>query len=96
VSQAPFRSAGQIDFSKGFSQWWHLSHTDVHVPSEHTQEGRRYDGEIHLYHWYSVNADVAGTHNEVRIYLVIVVVWIPFLTSSHILYPFIYNLRWHP
>lgn len=40
---------GRIDFSKGFSQWWYLSHIDIHVPSEHTQEGKRYDAEIQLY-----------------------------------------------
>ena len=31
---------GRIDFSKGFSHWWYLSHTDIHTPSEHTQEGQ--------------------------------------------------------
>lgn len=46
---------GRIDFSKGFSDWWYLSHTDVHVPSEHTQEGKRYDAEIQMYHFYSVD-----------------------------------------
>ncbi|KAG7372545.1 Eukaryotic-type carbonic anhydrase [Nitzschia inconspicua] len=45
---------GRIDFSKGFSDWWHLSHTDIRVPSEHTQEGRRYDAEIQLAHFYSI------------------------------------------
>lgn len=59
------RRWGRIDFSKGFSQWWHLSHIDFHVPSEHTQQGQRYDGEIHLYHFYSVSAEEAGVHNEV-------------------------------
>jgi len=44
---------GRIDFSKGFSDWWYLSHTDLHVPSEHTQEGKRYDAEIQMYHFYS-------------------------------------------
>jgi hypothetical protein len=38
------RKFGRIDFSKGFSQWWFLSHIDFHTPSEHTQEGKRYDG----------------------------------------------------
>jgi hypothetical protein len=83
---------GKIDFSRGFSHWWHLSHIDFHVPSEHTQEGKRYSGvridrnallyafspqfltdscllinrqEIQMYHWYSVNASVAGINNEV-------------------------------
>lgn len=41
----------------GFSDWWYLSHTDIHVPSEHTQEGKRYDAEIQMYHFYSVDHD---------------------------------------
>jgi hypothetical protein len=45
---------GRIDFSKGFSEWWYLSHIDVRVPSEHTQEGVRYDAEIQLAHFYSI------------------------------------------
>eukprot|EP00532_Pseudo-nitzschia_australis_P005419 CAMPEP_0168185640 /NCGR_PEP_ID=MMETSP0139_2-20121125/13962_1 /TAXON_ID=44445 /ORGANISM="Pseudo-nitzschia australis, Strain 10249 10 AB" /LENGTH=575 /DNA_ID=CAMNT_0008107505 /DNA_START=218 /DNA_END=1942 /DNA_ORIENTATION=- len=55
---------GRIDFSKGFSQWWHLSHTDIHTPSEHTQDGVRYDAEIQLHHFYSVTAEEAGINNE--------------------------------
>jgi hypothetical protein len=50
---------------KGFSQWWHLSHIDIHTPSEHTQDGRRYDAEIHMKHFYSTTADEAGVNNEV-------------------------------
>ena len=56
---------GRIDFSKGFSHWWFLSHTDIHTPSEHTQEGVRYDAEIQLHHFYSVNATYAEVNNEV-------------------------------
>jgi hypothetical protein len=55
---------GRIDFSKGFSQWWHLSHIDIHLPSEHTQDGRRYDAEIQMKHFYSVTAEEAGVANE--------------------------------
>ena len=58
------RRFGRIDYSKGFSQWWFLSHIDFHTPSEHTQEGKRYDGEIQLYHFYSVGASEAGVNNE--------------------------------
>jgi len=58
---------GRIDFSKGFSQWWHLSHTDIHLPSEHTQDGRRYDAEIELKHFYSATAQEAGVNNEVAV-----------------------------
>ena len=56
---------GRLDFPEGFSNWWLLSHIDCHVPSEHTQEGKRYSGEIQLYHFYSVSGEVAGVHNEV-------------------------------
>jgi len=56
---------GRIDFSKGFSQWWYLSHTDIKTPSEHTQEGVRYDAEIQLHHFYSVTPAEAGINNEV-------------------------------
>jgi hypothetical protein len=44
----------RLDYSKGFSDWWFLSHTELTVPSEHTQEGKRYDAEVHLAHFYSV------------------------------------------
>jgi hypothetical protein len=57
-------SWGRIDFSKGFSQWWYLSHIDVKVPSEHMQEGKRYDGELQMYHFYSVSGEEAGVNNE--------------------------------
>lgn len=53
---------GRIDYSKGFSQWWHLSHIDVHSTSEHTQDGVRYDGEIQLQHFYSVPASGTATN----------------------------------
>jgi carbonic anhydrase len=55
---------GRIDYSKGFSQWWFLSHIDFSTPSEHTQEGKRYDAEAQMYHFYSVSAAEAGVANE--------------------------------
>lgn len=55
---------GRLDYSKGFSQWWYLSHVDIHVPSEHYQEGFQYDAEIQLYHFYSATARQAGVNNE--------------------------------
>lgn len=42
-----------IDFSMGFPNPWMLSFTDVSVPSQHTQNGRRYDAELVLSHVYS-------------------------------------------
>jgi hypothetical protein len=44
-----------LDYSKGFPDWWFLSHTEITVPSEHTQEGKYYDAEVHLAHFYSVD-----------------------------------------
>lgn len=55
---------GRLDFSFGFSNWWYLSHTDFHMPSEHTQDGKRYDAELQMYHFYSVDAEEAGVNNE--------------------------------
>lgn len=51
------RKFGRIDFSRGFSQWWFLSHIDIHTPSEHTQEGKRYDAELQMHHFYSVRME---------------------------------------
>ena len=45
VLQCDDRNKGRmfprLDYSKGFPNWWHLSHTEITVPSEHTQEGKR-------------------------------------------------------
>lgn len=35
-------------------QWWWLDHTSIHVPSHHTQEGKRYDAEVVLAHFYEI------------------------------------------
>ena len=45
----------RLDYSKGFPDFWYLSHTEVTVPSEHTQEGKRYGAEVHLSHFYSID-----------------------------------------
>lgn len=47
-------SQPQIDFSKGFPVPWILSFTDIHVPSQHTMGGKRYDAEVVLSHTYTV------------------------------------------
>lgn len=53
---------GRLDYSKGFSKWWYLSHIDLKVPSEHYQDGKRYDAEIQIQHFYS---DITnGNQNE--------------------------------
>jgi hypothetical protein len=44
-----------IDFSKGYPVPWRLEFTDISVPSQHTQDGRRYDAEVNLHHTYGVN-----------------------------------------
>jgi hypothetical protein len=45
----------RLDYSKGFPDWWHLDRTDVKVPSEHTQHGKRYAAEISLAHFYELD-----------------------------------------
>eukprot|EP00934_Nitzschia_sp_Nitz4_P000564 Nitzschia sp. Nitz4//scaffold115_size69933//20414//22196//NITZ4_005997-RA/size69933-augustus-gene-0.93-mRNA-1//1//CDS//3329533484//564//frame0 len=64
IIQGKGRRFGRIDYSKGFSQWWFLSHIDIHTPSEHTQDGKRYDAELQLHHWYSAGYSEANVHNE--------------------------------
>ena len=46
-----------IDFSMGFPNPWTLVFTDIKVPSEHTQDGKRYDAEVQLAHIYSVDKE---------------------------------------
>jgi hypothetical protein len=67
LEQGRGRIWSRLDFSKGFSDWWFLSHTDFHVPSEHTQDGKRYSAEVQMYHYYSVPGEAAGVDNEVSI-----------------------------
>lgn len=45
----------RLDYSKGFPDWWHLDRTDIKVPSEHTQQGKRYAAEITLAHFYEID-----------------------------------------
>jgi carbonic anhydrase len=57
-----------IDFSFGYPFKWVLEFTDISVPSQHTQDGRRYDAEIVLSHTYKRN--VYGKHlGNVAIFL---------------------------
>lgn len=51
------RQFPRLDYPNGFKSWWYLSHTDITVPSEHTQAGKRYAAEVHLAHFYSVAND---------------------------------------
>jgi hypothetical protein len=45
----------RADYSKGFPDWFLLDHTDIIVPSAHTQEGKQYDAEVHLASFYEVD-----------------------------------------
>jgi hypothetical protein len=47
----------RLDYSKGFPDWWWLQSTDISVPSHHTQEGKRYDAEVTLKHFYEIEHD---------------------------------------
>lgn len=42
----------KLDYSKGFQDWWFLSQTELSVPSEHVQHGKRYAAEVVLSHFY--------------------------------------------
>lgn len=44
-----------IDFSMGFPDPWQLRFTDISIPSQHVQDGVRYDAEVVLSHVYSKN-----------------------------------------
>ena len=56
------RKYPRLDYSKGFPNWWHLAHTEISVPSAHTQEGKRYDAEVTLAHFY----ELEEPKNQVR------------------------------
>ena len=43
----------KLDVSKGFPNWFYMAHTEISVPSQHTQEGKRYDAEVSLAHFYA-------------------------------------------
>ena len=53
LTQGRGRIFSRLDMSGGFSQWWWLNHVEIHTPSEHTQNGKRYAAEVHLGHFYS-------------------------------------------
>ncbi|GKY98443.1 hypothetical protein MPSEU_000801800 [Mayamaea pseudoterrestris] len=44
----------RTDYSKGFPDWWWMDHTSIQVPSQHTQEGKRYDAEVQLNQFYEI------------------------------------------
>jgi hypothetical protein len=52
----------RLDYSKGFPNWWWMSHMDLSVPSQHFQEGKRYAAELTLAHFY----EIAHHKNQVR------------------------------
>ena len=49
------RKFPKLDYSKGFPDWWYLSQTDISVPSEHVQHGKRYAAEVKLSHFYEID-----------------------------------------
>lgn len=49
-----FRQFPRLDYSKGFPDWWWLDHTEITVPSSHTQEGKQYAAEVILAHFYEI------------------------------------------
>jgi hypothetical protein len=59
------RRFARIDFSWGFNFWWFLSHIDIKVPSEHTQNGKRYAAEVQMGHFFSTFPEDDRQMNEV-------------------------------
>lgn len=55
VNQEGERKFPKLDYSKGFPDWWYLSRTDIVVPSEHVQHGKRYAAEVKLSHFYEID-----------------------------------------
>jgi hypothetical protein len=55
VNNANERKYPKLDYSKGFPDWWWLSRTDISVPSQHVQEGKRYAAEVTLAHFYEID-----------------------------------------
>jgi hypothetical protein len=55
ANSAGERKYPRLDYSKGFPDWWHLDRTDIKVPSEHTQHGKRYAAEVSLSHFYELD-----------------------------------------
>jgi hypothetical protein len=66
MGRSQTRRFGRIDFSRGYPEWWYLSHIEFHVPSEHTQEEKRYDAELQMYHFYSVSGEESEFDNDFR------------------------------
>lgn len=59
------RRFARIDFSWGFNYWWFLSHIDLKIPSEHTQNGKRYSAEVQMAHFFSTYPENDRQMNEV-------------------------------
>ncbi len=55
VNQQGERKFPKLDYSKGFPDWWYLSKTEISVPSEHVQHGKRYAAEVKLSHFYEID-----------------------------------------
>lgn len=47
----------KLDYSKGFPEYWWMSHLEIKTPSEWTQEGKRYDAEIVMSQFYERDWD---------------------------------------
>jgi len=58
------RRFGRVDFSWGFNFWFYLNFMDIKIPSEHTQNGKRYTAEVQHAHFFSVPADQGRNLNE--------------------------------
>lgn len=65
LKQGRGRLFSRLDMSGGYSQWWRLNHIEIHTPSEHLQEGKRYDAEVQMGHFYSAPQGIDnGSFNQ--------------------------------
>jgi carbonic anhydrase len=67
-----------IDLPNGYPSIWYVHHIEVHLRSEHVLDGRRYDGEMQMYHLgtedqkrelsaVSILFDASGLRDEPRL-----------------------------
>jgi len=60
----------KLDFSWGFPEWWQQSFMEIKTPSEFTQDGMRYDGQINYQMFYQLpyaDQGVTGPRKRVGI-----------------------------
>lgn len=55
VTPDGLRQFPRLDYSKGFPDWFWMDSTEIMMPSNHVQEGKRYAAEVVLQHFYEID-----------------------------------------